>query len=71
MTVIKGINVSLNVISDCSRCMRVFELLVYLGARAYIVVLLRALCVYNLSLLRLPFCLIVAAIYRVSVKFPF
>ena len=71
MTVIKGINVSLNIISDCSRCIKVFKLLVYLGAKAYIVVLLGALCVCNLLLLRLPSCLIAAAVYRVFIEFPF
>ena len=71
MTVIEGINVSLNIIGDYSRYIRVFKLLVYLGAGAYIVILLRALHACNLSLLRLPSCLIAAAVYRVSVKFPF
>ena len=71
MTVIESVNVSLNIISDCSRCVRVFKLLVYLGTRAYIVILLGALCTYNLLLLRLPSCLIAVAVYRVSVEFPF
>ena len=51
--------------------MRVFELLVHLGAGAYIVILLRALRIRNLLLLRLPSCLVAAAVYRVSVEFPF
>ena len=71
MTVIEGINISLNIIGDYSRCIRVFKLLVYLGTRAYIVILLRALRVCNLLLLKLPSCLIAAAVYKVSVKFPF
>ena len=71
ITVIEGINISLNIISDCNRCIRVFKLLVYLGTRAYIIVLFRTLRAYNLLLLRLPSCLIAAAIYRVSVEFPF
>ena len=71
MTVIKGVNVSLNIVGDYSRYVRVFELLVYLGTGAYIVVLLKALRVYNLLLLRLPSCLIVAAVHRVSVEFLF
>ena len=66
ITVIEGINISLNIVSDCSRCIRVFELLVYLGTRAYIIVLLRALRACNLLLLRLPSCFIVVAIYRVT-----
>ena len=71
MTVIKGVNISLNVVSDYSRCVRVFKLLIYLSAGACIVVLLKALHAYNLLLLRLPSCLIAAAVYRVFVKFPF
>ena len=71
MTIIEGVDVSLNVISDCSRCMRVFKLLVYLGARACTVVLFKALHARNFLLLRLPSCLIAAAVYRVSVEFPF
>ena len=71
MTIIEGVNISLNIISDCSRYIRVFELLVYLGAKAYIVVLLKALHACNLLLSRLPSCLIAAAVHRVSVKFPF
>ena len=71
MTVVKGINISLNIISDCSRCVRVFKLLIYLGTRACTVILLRVLRIYNFLLLRLPFYFIAAAIYRVSVKFLF
>ena len=71
VTVVKGVNISLNIIGDCSRCIRVFKLLVYLGAGAYTVVLLKALHARNLLLLRLPFCLIAVAVYRVSVEFPF
>ena len=71
MTVIEGVNISLNVISNYSRCVRVFKLLVYLGTGAYIVILLGALRSRNLLLLRLPSCLIAAAVYRVSVEFPF
>ena len=71
VTVIEGVNISLNIISDYSRCVRVFKLLVHLGIRAYIVVLLRALRARNLSLLKLPSCLIAAAVYRASVEFPF
>jgi hypothetical protein len=51
--------------------MRVFKLLAYLGARAYTVVLFRALYTHNLLLSRVPSCLIAAAIYRVSVEFLF
>ena len=71
ITVVKGINVSLNVISDYSRCVRVFKLLVYLSIRAYIVVLLGALRACNLLLLKLLSCLIAAAIYRVFIEFLF
>jgi hypothetical protein len=71
VTVIEGVNVSLNIIGDYSRCIRALKLLVYLGAGACTVVLLGALYARNLLLLRLPSCLITAAVYRVSVEFPF
>ena len=71
MTVVEDVDISLNVIGNCSRCIRVFKLLVYLGTGAYIIILLGALHAHNLLLLRLPSCLIAAAIYRVSVEFPF
>ena len=71
MTVIKGINISLNIVSDCNRCARVFKLLVYLGAGAHTAVLLGALRARDLSLLKGPSCLGAAAVHRVSVEFPF
>ena len=70
MTIIEGINIFLNIISDY-RCIRVFKLLIYLGTRACIAVLLKALRVYNLSLLKGPSCLRAVAVHRVSVEFPF
>jgi hypothetical protein len=70
MTVIEGVYVFFNIVSNC-RCIKVFKLLIYLGAGAYIVILLRALCACNLLLLRLPSCFIAAAIHRVSIEFPF
>ena len=51
MTVVEGVNVFLNIVSDC-RCARVFELLVYLGAGARTAVLLGTLRVRDLSLLK-------------------
>ena len=71
MTVIKGINISLNIISDYNRYIRVFKLLIHLSTKAYIVILLKALCFRNFLLLRLPSCLIVAAVYRVFIEFLF
>ena len=71
MTVIKGVNISLNIISNYSRYIRVFKLLVHLGTRVCIVVLLGALRACNLLLLKLPSCLIAAAIHRIFVEFPF
>ena len=70
MTVIEGVNVFLNIVGDY-RYARVFELLVYLGAGACTAVLLRALRAHDLSLSKRPSCLRAAAIYRVSVGFPF
>ena len=71
ITVVEGINISLNVVGDCSRCIKVFKLLVYLNARACIVVLLKALHTRNLLLLRLPSCLVAVAVHRVSIEFLF
>ena len=71
MTIIEGINISLNIVGDYSRYIRVFKLLVYLGARACTVVLFKALRARNLLLSRLSSCLIAAAVHRVSVEFPF
>ena len=71
VTVIEGVNISLNVVSDYSKCVRVFKLLVYLGTGAYTAVLLGALYTRNLILLKGPSCLGAAAVYRVSVEFPF
>ena len=71
MTVIKGINVSLNIVSDYSRCIRVFKLLVYLGAGACITVLLRALHARDLLLSKGPSCLRAAAVHRVFIEFLF
>ena len=69
-TVVEGVNVFLNVVSDYGRCARVFELLAHLGAGACTAVLLRVLRTYNLLLLRVPSCLIAVAVYRVFVEFP-
>ena len=71
MTVIEGVNISLNIISNYSRYIRVFELLIYLSTKACIVILLKVLRACNLLLLKLPFCLVAAAIYRISIEFPF
>ena len=71
MTVIEGVNVSLNIINDYSRYARVFKLLVYLSARARTAVLLGALHTRDLSLLKGPSCLIAAAVYRVFIEFLF
>ena len=71
MTVIESVNIFFNIVSNCSRCIKVFKLLVYLGTGARTVVLFKALRTYNLLLSRLPSCLIAAAVYRVSIKFPF
>ena len=70
VTVIKGINVFLNVVGDC-KCARVFKLLVYLDTGACMAVLLEVLRVYNLLLLEGPSCLGAAAVYKVSVEFLF
>ena len=70
MTIIEGINIFLNVTGG-RRCTRVFKLAVYLGTRAYLVVLFRHLCVRNLLLPEGPSCLIATAFYKVSIGFLF
>ena len=70
MTVVEGINVFLDVAGGY-RCMRVFKLMVYLGARACLVVLFRHLYIYNLLLSEGPSCLIATAFHKVSIGFLF
>ena len=70
MTVIEGINIFFNIVNNCG-CVRVFKLLVYLGAGAYTAILLRALCTRDLLLLKGLSCLRAAAIHRVSIEFLF
>ena len=67
-SVIEGVCVFL---SGDYRCMRVFELLVYLGVGACLAVLPRGLYCRNLLLLKGPSCLNTTAFYKVSVEFPF
>ena len=71
MTVIKSVNISLNIISNYNKCIRVFKLLVYLGAKTHTAVLFGALYARDLLLLKGPSCLGAAAVYKVSVEFPF
>ena len=51
--------------------MRVFKLLIHLGARAYLAVLSRYLYIQDLLLLEGPSCLVITAFYKVSVGFPY
>ena len=67
MAVVEGVCVFLS--GDC-RCVRVFELLVYLGVRAYLAVLPRGLYYRNLLLLEGPSYLYAIAFYKVSIEFP-
>jgi len=67
-TVIEGVYIFLS--GNC-RYIRVFELLEYLGIRAYLAVLPRGLYYRNLLLLEGPFCLYATAFYKVSVEFLF
>ena len=71
MTVIEGVNISLNVVSDYSRCVKVFKLLVYLGAGARTAVLLGALRACDLLLLKRPSYFRAAAVHKISVEFLF
>ena len=70
MTIIEGVNVFLNIASSC-RYIRVFKLIVYLGARARSVVLFGHLYIRNLLLLEGPSCLVIMAFYEVSIGFLF
>jgi hypothetical protein len=69
VTVVEGIYVLLNIAGGC-RCAKVFELLVYLSARACTAVLPRGLRTRNLLLLEGPSCLKATVVYRASVEFP-
>jgi len=68
ISVIEGVCVFL---SGNRRCVRVFELLVYLGIRACSAVLPRGLYCRNLLLSKGPSCLNATAFHKVSVEFPF
>ena len=70
MTVIEGVDIFLD-IAGGHRCIRVFELAVYLGARAHSVIMFGHLYIYNLLLLEGPSCLVMTAFYKVSVGFLF
>ena len=70
VTVIEGVDVFLDIAGSC-RHIRVFELAVYLGTRARLVVLFRYLYICNLLLLEGPSCLVVTAFYKVSIGFLF
>ena len=69
-TVIEGVYIFLSVASNC-RCIRVFELLVYLGVGAYSAILPRGLYCCNLLLLEGPSCLSATAVHKVFIEFPF
>ena len=70
MTVIKGINVFLNIVSG-HRCIRVFEFPLYLDTKAHSVILFKRLYNWDLLLLKGPSCLSVTAFYEVSIGFLF
>ena len=69
VTVVKGVNVFLDVAGGC-KYIRVFKLIVYLGARARSVIF-GHLYIRNLLLTEGPSCLIITAFYKVSVGFLF
>jgi len=68
VSVIEGVYIFL---SGNYRYTRVFELLAYLGIRAYLAVLLKGLYYRNLLLLEGPSCLNATAFYKVFIEFPF
>ena len=69
MTVIKGVDIFLNV-ANSHRCMKVFKLPLHLDAKAHLVVLFGRLYGWNLLLLKGPSCLSVTAFHEVPVGFP-
>ena len=70
MTVVKGVNVFLDVAGG-RRCTRVFKLALHLNTRARSVVLFGRLYAHDLLLLEGPSCLVVTAFHEVSIGFPF
>ena len=68
--IIKGVFVFFNIVSNY-KYIKVFKLLAHLGAKAYIVVLLKGLHACNLLLLKGPSCLKVTAFYKVFIEFLF
>ena len=70
MTVVEAINIFLNIVGNY-RYIRVFKLLIYLGAGACMVVLPRVLYTCKLLLLGVPSCLIAIAFHRASIGFLF
>ena len=70
MTVIKGVNIFLDVAGGY-RYTRVFKLALHLNTGACLVILFGYLYSWNLLLLEGPSCLNITAIYKVSIGFPF
>jgi len=70
VTIVEDVDVFLD-IAGSYKCIKVFKLIVHLGAGACSVVLFRHLYVYNLLLLEGLSCLVVMAFYKVSVGFLF
>ncbi len=68
VTVVKGINVFLDVIDSCGYT-KVFEFLLYLDIKACLVVLFGHLCGWNFLLSKGLSCLGVMAFYKVFIGF--
>jgi len=69
-TIIKSVFIFFNVVNNY-KYTKVFKLLMYLGARAYMAVLLRGLYTCNLLLLKGPFCFRATAFHKMSIGFLF
>jgi len=70
VTIIEGINIFLNN-AGSHKCIKVFKLMVHLGAKAHSVILFGHLYIRNLLLLEGPSCLVATALYKVSIGFLF
>ena len=68
--IIKSVFVFFNITSNY-KYIKIFKVLAYLGAKAYIVVLLKGLYAYNLLLLKGLFYFRAMAFYKMSIKFLF
>jgi len=70
VTIIKGIYIFPNIVSDC-KYIKVFQFLVYLNARTCIANLPKGLYTCNFLLLKGPSCFKAMVVYKVFIEFLF